>query len=197
MIVDLRRDDHRSERDNSWGRRHFSSKPDAVVTQASEAVQSSSTELSTIATLPESAVEAAAVLGNWPADYAIRLLEFLHQTSGLPYWETIIASTLVLRLILFPMVINTARGAARMTLMRPEMDALMEKAKANPNDKAMQSRYVVIIIAAHTIHATCHEDKQWHKSCSRGRGVFRRHASMCLSSHSGCPIHTDISWPRC
>lgn len=140
MIVDLRRDDHRSERDNSWGRRHFSSKPDAVVNQASEAVQSSSTELSTIATLPETAVEAAAVLGNWPADYAIRLLEFLHQTSGLPYWETIIASTLVLRLLLFPMVINTARGAARMTLMRPEMDALMEKAKANPGDKAMQSR---------------------------------------------------------
>lgn len=91
------------------------------------------------------AAEAAAQagLGNWPSDWAIRGLEALHEVSGLPYWLTIISVTLVLRTALFPLVVTTARNAAKMTLMRPEMDAITERIKAAPQgDRTVQQRWV-------------------------------------------------------
>ena len=80
-------------------------------------------------------------LGNWPSDWAIRGIELLHETSGLPYWVTIISLTLAMRTVLFPLVVTTARNAAKMTLMRPEMDAITERIKAAPmGDRETQQR---------------------------------------------------------
>jgi YidC/Oxa1 family membrane protein insertase len=78
-------------------------------------------------------------LGNWPSDHALRLIELLHDVSGLPYWATIVASTLVLRSVLFPLTIVTAQNAARMTLMKPEMEAISERMKrVPPGDREAQ-----------------------------------------------------------
>lgn len=67
----------------------------------------------------EGPTAALAELGSWPSDYAIRLIELLHTTTGMPYWSTIIMMTLLLRTLLFPMVIKTSKNVAKMTLMRP------------------------------------------------------------------------------
>ncbi|KAM3568112.1 hypothetical protein VYU27_009759, partial [Nannochloropsis oceanica] len=78
------------------------------------------------------AAVAIQTLENWPSDHAIRILEFLHDTTGMPFWATIVGATLILRSTLFPLVIMTARNAAKMTIMRPEMDAITERIKAAP-----------------------------------------------------------------
>jgi len=49
--------------------------------------------------------------------------------------------TLILRSALFPLVIMTARNAAKMTIMRPEMDAITERIKAAPTgDRQAQQK---------------------------------------------------------
>ncbi|TFJ82485.1 hypothetical protein NSK_006198 [Nannochloropsis salina CCMP1776] len=50
--------------------------------------------------------------------------------------------TLVLRTLLFPLVIITARNAAKMTIMRPEMDVITEQIRTvPPGDRQAQMRY--------------------------------------------------------
>jgi len=92
-------------------------------------------------------------LGNWPSDYAIRLVELAHEMSGLPYWATIVVATLALRTILTPFTVMTAQNAARMTLLRPEMDALTERMKKNPPgaDREAQKRWVAYDAKCYTI----------------------------------------------
>ena len=86
--------------------------------------------------------EAISQLGNWPSDYAIRIIEIAHEMTGMPYWATIVVATLALRAILTPFTIMTAQNAARMTLLRPEMDAITERMKKNPPgaDREAQKR---------------------------------------------------------
>jgi hypothetical protein len=87
------------------------------------------------------AAEVAAELGNWPSDYVVRLLELWHDATGMPYWVTIIAATVVFRVALFPLNIRTAQSAARMQLMKPELDGLTERYdRARPRDREAQKK---------------------------------------------------------
>lgn len=134
------------------GRRRFSSKPPVeggssmaeaagssnIAERAIEAVQSApSFDLSKIMALStEGVAEAAAELGNWPSDYAVRLLEFLHLTTDLPYWAVIVGTTVALRVVLFPLVATSARHSARFQLAKPEVDALQKSLEgASPSDR--------------------------------------------------------------
>ena len=58
------------------------------------------------------------------------LLDFIHLSTGLPWWASIVAATWAVRGVLLPLAIHQYRNGARMTLMRPEMMAITERFKA-------------------------------------------------------------------
>ena len=68
---------------------------------------------------------------HWfPVQSAQCLLDFIHLYTGLPWWLSIVAATLAVRTLLLPLAIFQYRNGARMTLMRPEMQALNDRFKA-------------------------------------------------------------------
>lgn len=77
-----------------------------------------------------SVTESGEVLGWYPPELVMESLNFVHTTIGLPWWGTIIATTLALRTFMLPFAISTMQNGARMALMRPELDALTAKIKA-------------------------------------------------------------------
>ena len=68
----------------------------------------------------------------WPPDLVMTLIDSAHTYSGLPYWETIVAVTLTVRVLMLPLAIKTQQSTARMALMRPEMQKLQESYTTNP-----------------------------------------------------------------
>ncbi|KAJ2617637.1 hypothetical protein GGH99_000111 [Coemansia sp. RSA 1285] len=57
------------------------------------------------------------------------LLEYAHVLTGLPWWATIIAVTVAMRGALLPLMISCQREQVRVNNVKPELDALREKAK--------------------------------------------------------------------
>ena len=67
----------------------------------------------------------------------VHVQETIHGTDRLlceSRWLTIASCTLMLRLSTFPVVIKQMQNTAKMTKMRPEMEALNEEAKARVSD---------------------------------------------------------------
>lgn len=100
--------------------------------------------LSQVAGLSGDAVVAeVAELGYWPSHIAIQSIEYLHCVSGLPYWASIVAFTLALRTMLLPVAIKTMQNSSRMAIMKPELELVTERIKADPqqNDPKRQAMY--------------------------------------------------------
>ena len=57
------------------------------------------------------------------------LLDFVHLSTGLPWWASIVAATLLVRVTLLPLAVSQYRNGARMTVMRPEMTRVTEDFK--------------------------------------------------------------------
>ncbi|XP_014219856.1 mitochondrial inner membrane protein OXA1L [Copidosoma floridanum] len=61
-------------------------------------------------------------LGSWyPSGMVQQALEYLHVSGSLPWWACIMASTVFIRTMMFPVVIRMQRYAARMNNVQPEM----------------------------------------------------------------------------
>ena len=67
--------------------------------------------------------------GYTPVGILQTTLDWLHVSTGLPWWASIITCTFILRLSLFPVTVKLQRNAARMNNIRPEMDRIMAKIK--------------------------------------------------------------------
>ena len=65
--------------------------------------------------------------GHSPIGLLQTCLEYLHVQAHLPWWLAIVSSTLVLRMLLFPLAVKMQANAARLNNMRPEMEKLMKK----------------------------------------------------------------------
>lgn len=78
------------------------------------------------------------VLGyTYPSDIAGRLLEVLHISGGLPWWASIMAACIIVRLALLPMYVKMTRNMAKLSHIRPELDAISEKMSSG-DQRAMQ-----------------------------------------------------------
>ena len=73
-------------------------------------------------------------VGSWPSDLMIRLLEFCHVSSGLPWWLSIGLLTVILRVSLFPVFLKTTRNAACMPYLADQQKEIMTELKT-ANDK--------------------------------------------------------------
>jgi YidC/Oxa1 family membrane protein insertase len=61
------------------------------------------------------------------ADNAVIAINTVQQVTGLPYGFSIIVTTAILRIVLFPLMVHAQRAASRMTHVQPELQALKER----------------------------------------------------------------------
>jgi YidC/Oxa1 family membrane protein insertase len=64
-----------------------------------------------------------------PVCYTIYAMEWIHTTTGVPWWGAIIGATLMVRTLLLPVAVYQQRNTAKMTIIRPKIDELNEKQK--------------------------------------------------------------------
>lgn len=57
------------------------------------------------------------------------LLDSLHTVTGLPWWGTVMITTVMLRVCLFPLSVKFAKNAAKMAKIHPELTEIMKKAQ--------------------------------------------------------------------
>lgn len=96
------------------------------------------------AAVPADAGAALLELGWYPSHLVMQGVEMIHVSSGLPYWATIIAITFGLRSLMLPLAFGTMRNAARMAVMKPELELVMNRMKSDPganNDPKRQAMY--------------------------------------------------------
>lgn len=60
----------------------------------------------------------------WPPDLIQHALEYVHVYTGLPWWGTICATTILIRLLMFPLYVKSSDTIARNSRIKPEMDKI-------------------------------------------------------------------------
>ncbi|KAH3665661.1 hypothetical protein OGAPHI_003849 [Ogataea philodendri] len=65
--------------------------------------------------------------GWWPSDLIQTALEAVHVTTGLPWWATIAATTIGLRLAFFPLFMSSSDAMARSQAAAPETKVLRKE----------------------------------------------------------------------
>ena len=96
-----------------------------------------------VAAPTEAIVSIASELGLSPPHLVIRLIENVHLMAEIPYWETIVLTTIALRICLLPVAIYTTQSASRMAHARPKIMHLQTEFQNHPNvlDPALQEEF--------------------------------------------------------
>jgi YidC/Oxa1 family membrane protein insertase len=77
-----------------------------------------------------------------PVTLMYNLLDTVHAVSGMPWWATVAVCTLTARTCLLPVIVYTMKNGAKMALMKPEMDAVQTRFKAEQrSDPGAQERF--------------------------------------------------------
>ncbi|KDQ55946.1 hypothetical protein JAAARDRAFT_36724 [Jaapia argillacea MUCL 33604] len=81
-------------------------------------------------------------IAGWsPIGLSAWLLEIINVYTGLPWWQTIVAGTVVSRAIIFPFIVSSTRNTAALIPYQDRMAAVqadMKKAQASRSQLAMQ-----------------------------------------------------------
>mmetsp|Transcript_40809 Transcript_40809/g.53775 ORF Transcript_40809/g.53775 Transcript_40809/m.53775 type:complete len:405 (-) Transcript_40809:358-1572(-) len=78
-------------------------------------------------------------IGYAPTELVMRAIEIIHLTTGMPYWGSIVISTLALRTLTLPIHIQTKKSAAKMVIGLTEFKARNKKMKKNPTPEQLQA----------------------------------------------------------
>lgn len=88
--------------------------------------------------------------GWGPTSMLCNLLEHVHVYTGLPWWMTIVVSTIAVRSLMFPLYVKSSANMAKMSRIKPRLDEIMqtvktgdtqEKVKAMADRKALFKEY--------------------------------------------------------
>jgi YidC/Oxa1 family membrane protein insertase len=83
-------------------------------------------------------------LGYHPFDLVCVMLDNIHLTLDVPYWQSIVLATIGLRIITLPIGIKSMQNSSRLAALRPHMAKLSENAKKDSNH---QQRYTTELYA--------------------------------------------------
>lgn len=82
--------------------------------------------------------------GWGPTSMIEKLVEAAHVYTGLPWWGSILAATVIIRLMLMPLYMSALANAGRMSRVKPQLDAILAEIRASDNQQqqmmAMQKR---------------------------------------------------------
>ena len=79
-------------------------------------------------------------MGTAPTDYVCQFIEALHLGWQIPYWESIVLTTIALRCTLLPLSIKTAQGSARMSIVHPLLEKINNAMKKDPKGNSQAAR---------------------------------------------------------
>lgn len=85
----------------------------------------------------------ASDLSYYPSHLVMLAVENIHLFTGMPYWQTIILTTVGLRLALIPLSVSSIQNTNRMSILRPAMAKLKEQQERHPNptDPIVKERF--------------------------------------------------------
>lgn len=91
--------------------------------------------------------------GWGPTASITNLLELAHVYTGLPWWGTIVCVTVCVRAVMFPIYIKSLANMAKMSGIKPQIDALMEDIKNGDNeDRVVAMKKRSRLYKEHDIH---------------------------------------------
>ncbi|CUM65701.1 uncharacterized protein PRCAT00003349001 [Priceomyces carsonii] len=92
--------------------------------------------------------------GFGPTALLERLLEISHVYTGLPWWGTIVFTTVAVRLVMFPLYVKSSINAAKMTEIKPQLDQVMKDLKGaeSPQDQVRAAHKRKALMKEHDIH---------------------------------------------
>lgn len=108
--------------------------PSTVMDSSSDII-----ETATQTTSPDQLISAVAQLGDFkalglcnftPVGGLEAMLEYIHVTSGLPWWSTIALATVAVRIALLPLMIKIQRNNAKLMNINPDVNRIMENLKS-------------------------------------------------------------------
>ncbi len=76
-----------------------------------------------------------------PGHVVMQLIEKIHVVGDLPYWQAIMALTIVLRICVLPIGIKAMKDGAKMQILRPEMEAIRAEMMSDPFAQVKQQEY--------------------------------------------------------
>lgn len=80
---------------------------------------------------------------NTPVGWLQSMLEYLHVHAHLPWWGAIVASTIALRVVIFPVMMKIQKNGVIMNNISPEIQKLIKKQRQyrQMGNKALYSQY--------------------------------------------------------
>jgi len=81
-----------------------------------------------------SEVAAATVDCSYPTAALQHLIDYVHTQAGLPWWLSIAATTVAIRVMVLPVLVFQMKATARLTLMRPELERITNAIKESGYD---------------------------------------------------------------
>ena len=91
-------------------------------------------------------------LGYHPFDLVCVLLDNIHLTLDVPYWQSIVLATIGLRLITLPIGIKSMQNSSRLAALRPHMAKLTEAAKRDPSVQARHTTELYALWKKHKVN---------------------------------------------
>lgn len=85
-----------------------------------------------------------------PGHLVMQLVEKIHVVADVPYWQSIIALTVALRVAVLPIAIKAMRDGAKMQILQPEMKAIQAEMIADPFAQVKQQEYEIRMKALFT-----------------------------------------------
>lgn len=92
--------------------------------------------------------------GFGPTALIEKLLEYTHVFTGLPWWGTIIATTLTVRFLMFPLYVKASANGAKMAKIKPRLDEIMNKLKNadSPQEQVEATHERRHLLKTHDVH---------------------------------------------
>jgi len=110
-----------------------------VMASVNDTVSNVATTVATMSDSPAALIEAPGMM----ASVVMSFIENIHVMADVPYWGAIALGTLALRVTLFPIVLKTLQNSARLAIVKPEMEKVQNRMKADPNidDMRVKMKY--------------------------------------------------------
>ncbi|XP_075085217.1 mitochondrial inner membrane protein OXA1 [Nicotiana tabacum] len=62
-----------------------------------------------------------------PVKALMYLMDYIHMFTGLEWWASIVATSIIIRLLTLPVMINQLKSTSQLTLLRPKMEEIKEE----------------------------------------------------------------------
>ncbi|EGW29926.1 uncharacterized protein SPAPADRAFT_63552 [Spathaspora passalidarum NRRL Y-27907] len=90
-------------------------------------------------------MDSIGLVDGWgPTALVTRLLEATYVYTGLPWWATIVAATVIVRVAMLPLYVRASTNATRMAKIKPQLEEIMSTMKQSKDNtetmKAMAKR---------------------------------------------------------